>query len=103
MGVCKDPLLCKRRVLLGRDACCLKGFKTGGHGDKENHNNGCVSVSQAVACAADIKSIMPRVCCRKTASYKALKDGWLASLQTSQPPDLQRTVKITIQRSLLRV
>lgn len=68
MGVCKDPLPYKLRVLLGKDVCCLKGFITGGHGDKWNHNNECVSVSQAVACAADVKSIMPRVCCRIAAS-----------------------------------
>lgn len=34
VGVCKDPLLYKLRVLLGKDACCLKEFKIGGHGDK---------------------------------------------------------------------
>lgn len=72
MGVCKDPLLYKPRVLSGKDACCLKGLKTGGHSGKENHNNGCVSVSQAVACAADFKGIVPCVCCRITGSYKAL-------------------------------
>lgn len=31
-----------------------------------------VFVSQAVACVADIKSIMPHVCCTITGSYKAL-------------------------------